>query len=214
MYAVGLSISRNLVPFNLTPAELELVKAGISDGLSNKKPKVDPETATQKMHELLRTRVAKTAEAEKRSAQVFLEKAATEKGAEVKPSALIYTELTAGDGRQPQPTDKVKVNYVGKLRDGSVFDTSEQRGHPAEFAVRGVIPCWTEGLQLKKEHSKAKFVCPSELAYGDKGAPPAIKPGALLVFEVELLEVLPGSGGGQKAPSATDPGTEQIQKHE
>ena len=205
MYAIGIVLSQSLAPLNLTPAEVDLVKAGFADGVANKKPKVDMKVYGPKIPELNKARVAKAAEAEKQVAQAFLEKAAGEPGAEKKPSGLIYTEIKAGDGAQVSPTDMVKVNYTGTLRDGTVFDSTAQRGKPAEFAVHGVIPCWTEGLQLMKVHGKAKFVCPSELAYGDKGAPPRIKPGAPLMFEVEVLEVTqvsddPHRGGGHPMP--------------
>ena len=87
-------------------------------------------------------------------------------------------------------TDKVKVHYHGTLIDGTVFDSSVERKQPIDFALNGVIPCWTEGVQMMKVGGKARLVCPSEIAYGDNGAPPKIKPGATLVFDVELLEIV------------------------
>jgi FKBP-type peptidyl-prolyl cis-trans isomerase FkpA len=200
LYALGVAMSQNLTPLNLTPAEIELVKAGFADGLSNKKPKVDLKTVGPKVNEFAKARVATTLATEKQLSQAFLEKAAAEAGADKKPSGLIYTELKAGDGLQPKPSDMVKVNYTGTLRDGTVFDSSAERGQPGEFAVHGVIPCWAEALQLMKVHGKAKLVCPAELAYGDRGAPPRIKPGAALVFEIELLEASPGSAGEHGMP--------------
>jgi len=200
IYALGVALSQSLAPLSLKPAEIELVKAGFADGASNKKPKVDMKTFGPKVNELAKARVATTLAAEKQAAQAFLEKAAAETGAEKKPSGLIYTELKAGDGRSPKPSDMAKVSYTGTLRDGTVFDSSAQRGQPMQFALHGVIPCWAEALQLMKEHGKAKIVCPAELAYGDKGAPPRIKPGAALVFEIELLEVSPGSVGQHGVP--------------
>jgi len=147
----------------------------------------------------------KTLAAEKHNAQAFLEQAAAAPGAQKKPSGLIYTELKAGDGPQPKPSDMVKVNYTGRLRDGTVFDSSAQHGQPAELAVHGVIPCWAEALQLMKVHGKAKIVCPPELAYGDQGAPPRIKPGAALMFEIELVQVSPGSPGEHRMPGHVMP---------
>ncbi len=213
IYAIGVALSQSLAPLGLTPAELELVKAGFADGAASRTPKVDMKTYGPKITELSQARFAETAKGEKQKAEAFLEKAAAEKGAEKKPSGLIYTEIKAGDGKQPTATDKVKVQYTGKLRDGTVFDSSVQRAEPAELALHGIIPCWTEALQLMKEHGKAKFVCPAALAYGDLGAPPRIKPGAPLVFEVELLEVSPvsddphqGMMGHGMPPGHGDPG--------
>jgi FKBP-type peptidyl-prolyl cis-trans isomerase FkpA/FKBP-type peptidyl-prolyl cis-trans isomerase FklB len=96
----------------------------------------------------------------------------------------------------------VKVHYHGTLRDGSVFDSSRERGVPAQFPLDRVIPCWTEGLQRMKVGGRSKLVCPASIAYGDRGAPPRIAPGAALAFEVELLDVIPaaGQGGGMAPP--------------
>jgi FKBP-type peptidyl-prolyl cis-trans isomerase FkpA/FKBP-type peptidyl-prolyl cis-trans isomerase FklB len=117
-------------------------------------------------------------------------KAAAEPGAIKTPSGAVVTILRPGTGPSPKPTDKVKVHYHGTLTDGTVFDSSVQRGEPATFPVNGVIKCWTEGLQQLKVGGKARLVCPADTAYGDRGAPPRIKPGATLLFEVELLEVV------------------------
>ncbi len=202
VYAIGVVLSQSVVPLNLTPAEQELLKAGFADGTVNKKLRVDMKIFGPKIAEFTQARNAKTLAAEKQSAQAFLEQAANEPGVEKKPSGLIFRELKAGDGQQPKPSDMVKVNYTGMLRDGTVFDSSAQRGKPAELAMHGVIPCWAEALQLMKEHGKAKIVCPADLAYGDQGAPPRIKPGAPLMFEIELLEV-----------SAAPPGEHGISGH-
>jgi FKBP-type peptidyl-prolyl cis-trans isomerase len=93
----------------------------------------------------------------------------------------------------------VKVHYVGTLRDGTVFDSSRERGTPAQFPLNRVIPCWTEGVQKMKVGGKGRLTCPASIAYGDRGAPPKIKPGAALAFEVELLEILPAAAGGLPA---------------
>ena len=127
---------------------------------------------------------------DKKAAQAFLAKAAAEKGAVKKPSGLIYQEIKPGTGDHPKATDRVKVHYQGTLIDGTVFDSSIQRGQPATFPLSGVIPCWTEGVQVMKVCGESKLICPSSIAYGDRGAPPRIKPGAVLVFEVELLDIV------------------------
>jgi FKBP-type peptidyl-prolyl cis-trans isomerase FkpA len=128
-------------------------------------------------------------EAEKKKGTEFLEKAAKEKGAKKTESGMIYQEVTPGTGDQPKASDTVKVNYKGTLIDGTEFDSSYKRNQPATFPLSGVIKCWTEGVQLMKVGGKAKLTCPSEIAYGDRGSPPLIKPGSTLVFEVELLSI-------------------------
>ena len=189
MYALGVALSQNLENFSLTEQELELVKLGLTDGVLKRDKKVpDVESYGPKLQQLARTRMANVAAAEKKAAQPFLEKAAAEKGAQRTASGLVYSELKAGTGDMPKPTDVVKVNYEGRLMDGTVFDGS--RGTPASFPLNGVIKCWSEGLQKMKVGGKAKLVCPADIAYGDTGSPPLIKPGAPLVFEVELLEIV------------------------
>ena len=193
LYALGLAISRNLAPFSLTEADLELVKAGLIDGVLHKEPKVDLKVFGEKINAMAKARVAAGAVVEKKASEGFLTKCAAEKGAVKTASGMIITEIKPGTGASPKPTDKVKVHYQGSLIDGKVFDSSIQRNEPAEFQLNGVIPCWTEGVQMMKVGGKSKLVCPSEIAYGDQGRLPDIKPGATLVFEVELLEIKPGA---------------------
>ena len=188
-YALGLFISKNVGVFNLSPAELDIVKAGFTDGVTGKTPKVDTETWGPKLQMLAQARAATTATQEKKAGEAFAAKAATEPGAKKLPGGTVFKELKAGTGASPAATDTVKVHYTGTLTDGTVFDSSVKRGQPAEFALNRVIKCWTEGVQAMKAGGKAKLVCPSDIAYGDAGSPPAIKPGATLMFEVELLEV-------------------------
>jgi FKBP-type peptidyl-prolyl cis-trans isomerase FkpA/FKBP-type peptidyl-prolyl cis-trans isomerase FklB len=190
LYALGLLISQNLSSFGLNEAEIETVKAGLTDGVLGKEKKVDLQTYGPKVQALQQTRAAAVAANEKKAAAAFLTKAAGEKGASKTPSGLIVSTIKPGTGAAPKATDKVKVHYHGTLTDGTVFDSSVKRGEPATFPLNGVIPCWTEGVQQMKVGGKSKLVCPSELAYGDRGAPPLIRPGAALVFEVELLEIV------------------------
>ena len=190
LYALGLWVSDKLAPFTLSEKELGLVEAGLADGVLKREKKVDLNTFGPKLNELASVRMKAGAEANKKAAQPFLEKAAREKGAKKTASGLVYTELKAGSGDAPDASDTVKVHYTGTLTDGTVFDSSVQRGEPATFPLNGVIKCWTEGLQMMKVGGKAKLVCPSDIAYGDQGRPPQIGPGAPLVFEVELLEIV------------------------
>ena len=190
LYALGLAISRSLGPFNLSATDLEAVEAGLTDGSLHKAPKVELETYGPKIRQLQEARAALVAEAEKKASQAFLDQAAAEKGATKTASGLILITITPGTGASPKATDTVKVNYEGKLTDGTVFDSSVQRGEPVTFPLNKVIKCWTEAVQLMKVGGKSRLICPSDLAYGDRGAPPQIKPGATLVFEVELLGIV------------------------
>ena len=212
IYAIGLALAQSLQPYDLKPGEIELVKQGLTDGLApGAKPKVDLKEYRAKLQQLGQDRAKVAAETEKKEAQGFLDKMAKEKGATKTDSGLIIIPIKEGSGENPKPTDTVKVHYHGTLRDGSVFDSSVERGTPATFPLNRVVPCWTEGLQKLKVGGKAKLVCPSSIAYGDRGAPPKIKPGAPLVFEVELLGIeeakaapapgAPGAGGAPGAPA-------------
>jgi len=189
-YALGLAISQNLAAFGLSAAELEMVKAGLSDGVQGKPAQVDLRTYAPKIQEMQRSRGAAAAAQEIKAGESVVAKAAAEKGAVKTASGAVVIPLKAGTGPAPAASDKVKVHYHGTLTDGTVFDSSLQRGEPATFPLNGVIRCWTEGVQQIKVGGKARLVCPSDTAYGDRGAPPRIKPGATLVFEVELLEIV------------------------
>ena len=191
IYAIGQAMARQLEQFQFTPDEVSVLIAGMQDALTHAKSQVDVEAQSKQIRAFAEKRQAATVEKEKAATQPFLEKAAAEKGAKKTASGLIYKELTPGTGPQPKETDKVKVNYKGTLTDGTEFDSSYKRNEPATFPLKGVIKCWTEGLQLMKVGEKGKLVCPSDIAYGNSGRPPLIKPGAPLVFEVELLEIVP-----------------------
>jgi FKBP-type peptidyl-prolyl cis-trans isomerase FkpA/FKBP-type peptidyl-prolyl cis-trans isomerase FklB len=190
LYALGLALAGSLGPFGLTEAETALVAAGLVDGALNRDKKVDLQAYRPKIQELQRARLASAATKEKAAGQTFVAKAATEPGATKTASGLIITHTKPGTGVSPKATDTVKVHYHGTLMDGSVFDSSVQRGQPATFPLSGVIKCWTEGVQLMKVGGKSRLVCPSDIAYGDRGSLPRIRPGATLVFEVELLEIV------------------------
>jgi len=189
LYALGLAVAGSLAAFALSPADLELVKTGITDGVLNRKRQVDLGAYGGKIQELQRARASVVAAAEQKAGQAVLDRAAAEKGATKTASGLVIVPLKFGTGASPKATDKVKVHYHGTLSDGTVFDSSVQRGEPVTFPLNGVIPCWTEGLQQMRVGGKSRLVCPATLAYGDRGAPPRIKPGATLTFEVELLEI-------------------------
>ncbi len=189
LYALGLMLSKNLQAFELSPADVKLVLQGISDGASGKTPLVKIEEYAPKVQALGQAKSEKRAQAEKAKSKAFFDVEAAKPGVVKTASGMLYTQTVEGTGASPAATDKVKVHYRGTLTDGTEFDSSIARGQPAEFPLNGVIKCWTEGLQKMKVGGKARLVCPSELAYGDRGRP-SIPPGATLVFEVELLEIV------------------------
>jgi FKBP-type peptidyl-prolyl cis-trans isomerase FkpA len=165
------------------------VQQGFADAALGKPPVVQVQQYISRIQELQKTRGQTAAQRESQSGDAYLAKAAQEKGATKTASGLIIQTIRPGTGPAPKATDTVKVHYHGTLINGKVFDSSVQRGEPATFPLNGVIPCWTEGLQLMKVGGKSRLTCPANLAYGERGAPPDIKPGSTLVFEVELLEI-------------------------
>jgi FKBP-type peptidyl-prolyl cis-trans isomerase len=191
LYAAGAAMAQSVAAWHLAPEQAAFLVQGFSDAVSGGRLAVDLDEMRPEIQAFARARATAGAAAERKAAEPFLARAAAEKGARKTASGLVFTEIAAGTGATPGPEDRVKVHYHGTLIDGTVFDSSVQRGQPAAFQVKKVIPCWTEGLQLMKVGGKARFVCPDGIAYGDRGAPPRIKPGATLVFEVELLAIEP-----------------------
>jgi FKBP-type peptidyl-prolyl cis-trans isomerase FkpA len=190
IYAYGAQLAQQLAFLEVSKEELATFLAGFNEQSSGK-PRIDMQdpSQNQKLEAFYRTHMQTVLSKEDGEAKKFLEKNAKEKGAAKTDSGLIYQEVAAGKGDAPAAADTVKVHYHGTLRDGTVFDSSKDRGEPVEFPLNGVIPCWTEGLQKMKTGGKAKLTCPSAIAYGNDGRPPKIKPGAALAFDVELISV-------------------------
>lgn len=195
-YTIGHGLGVNLKGQGVDVNVDQLAK-GVKDGLGNAKPVMTSAEMEKTMTEL-RTRIMaaqqektkSVAAKNKTEGEAFLAKNKTAPGVKTLPSGLQYQVLKEGTGKLPKATDKVRVNYRGTLLDGTEFDSSYSRGTPAEFPVNGVIPGWTEALQLMKEGSKWKLFIPANLAYGEQGAGGVIGPNAVLVFEVELMKVL------------------------
>ena len=182
LYALGVAAADSFKVFNLKPEELAVVQRGLSDGVLNKKPQVDMSVYRAKVNELATSAYADRS----RAALVHYAK---EKGAVRSPSGLIYISALEGTGAAPTATDRVKVEYEGKLADGTVFDSSRKQGGAVVSPLADGIPCWKEGLQKMKVGGKARIVCPASIAYGDTGKPPSVPPKSTLIFDVELLAV-------------------------
>ena len=209
VYSIGVDMGTKLKALQLSKKEMAILKMGLDDGSEGAKPKVEMKEFIMKVGPMIRKRGQEFAEKEKKQASAFMTKAVAEKGAQKTDTGLVYVETAAGSGDQPKPSDRVKVNYHGTLRDGTVFDSTRERGNPAVFRLDRVIKCWTEGVQKMKVGGKSTLYCPPEIAYGDRGAPPKIPPGAALKFEVELLEIVkqeksmpkPGAKTGKAKPA-------------
>jgi FKBP-type peptidyl-prolyl cis-trans isomerase FkpA len=188
VYALGLLMHRSLDQFDLSAAELDILKRALTDAAA-RKPAIDIDEWGPKIEAFAAARAERGAAREKAASVAYLAKAAAESGVVRTDSGLIYRDLSPGTGPSPTAKDTVKVHYRGTLINGTEFDSSYRRNEPAQFPLNGVIPCWTEGVQKMKVGGKARLVCPSGIAYGDAGRP-SIPGGATLVFEVELLEIV------------------------
>jgi FKBP-type peptidyl-prolyl cis-trans isomerase FkpA len=188
--AMGQQAGQQVKALDLKPAELETFKKGFNSALGGKAPEYPLQQYGPVLQKRAEAHATAAAAGEKSKSAAFRDQAAAEPGAVKTPSGMVFKTLTAGKGASPSATDTVRVHYTGTLTDGKVFDSSVQRGQPVEFQLNRVVPCWTEGVQRMKVGEKAKLVCPSEVAYGDRGTPDGtIPPGATLVFEVELLGI-------------------------
>ena len=188
IYSLGLLMQRSLNQFDLSPAEIDIIKRALTDAAAGK-PAIDLSEWGPSIEPFAVARRARVATREKVASATDLVKAAAEPGAVKTDSGLVFREVVPGTGESPKATDNVKVHYRGTLINGTVFDSSYDRNEPAVFNLAGVVRCWTEGVQLMKVGGKAHLVCPSDLAYGDQGRP-TIPGGAALVFDVELLEIV------------------------
>lgn len=203
-YFIGVDISNSFKQTGLD-INFDVLSAALKDGYEGK-DKFDQETK-QRVQKILMEIVS-----EKRTAQMkaqsdqnstagkkFLEENKKKPGVKTTASGLQYEVIKEGNGPKPKATDNVKVHYTGTTIDGKTFDSSVDRGEPVEFPLNGVIRGWTEGVQLMTVGSKYKFYIPAELAYGEQGAGQAIPPGATLIFEVELIDIVKADPSTDKA---------------
>lgn len=196
-YALGLGIGRQLAQMGASDLNIDDFAAAIKDVIAGNELKVsnrEAQTIVQdyfrKQEEKLNAERAEKGKVAKAEGEKYLAENAKKEGVVTLPSGLQYMVLKEGNGKKPKATDQVKCHYEGFLIDGTVFDSSIQRGEPAVFPLNQVIAGWTEGLQLMQEGAKYRFFIPYILGYGEGGAGASIPPYAALIFDVELLEVL------------------------
>lgn len=191
-YSVGFMFGQRMKDLKLADSELAAMTQGLKDAARGTKEQVDLKVYQPKIREEFQKRVQAHSKNVKVDGDKFLETFISE-GAKKTASGLAYKIIKAGEGAKPMATDVVKVHYHGTLIDGTVFDSSVDRGKEVSFPLNRVIKGWTEGLQLIGKGGKIKLVIPSALAYGDHGAPPKIPGGATLIFEVELFDIQKGA---------------------
>jgi len=193
-YAIGLDIGRNFKEQSIE-IDPKLLAQGIQDAIGGKRLLTDEEvqgvmaTFRQEMQAKAAAQAKLAGDKNLKEGEAFLAENKKKPGVVTLPSGLQYKVITAGTGKKPKATDTVTTNYKGTLIDGTEFDSSYKRGQPATFSVQGVIPGWTEALQLMPVGSKWQLFVPANLAYGPRGAGPQIGPNATLIFEVELLSI-------------------------
>jgi FKBP-type peptidyl-prolyl cis-trans isomerase FklB len=189
-YALGLGIGQQLKSMNIENFDAKEFCRSIEDVMNGRETDFSAREAQVMLSEYFEKKQAEEAQANIAAGKAYLEENGKREGVITTKSGLQYEVLTEGTGKSPKATDKVRCHYEGRLTDGSVFDSSYQRGEPADFGLNQVIPGWTEGVQLMKEGAKYRFHIPYLLGYGERGAGASIPPYATLVFDVELIKVL------------------------
>ena len=189
-YALGLSIGNNFQNSGIKELNIEDFVKGLSDVLNETQPAITYDEAKQVINEFFMKLQQEKMEINKKAGEEFLNINRHKAGVVELPSGLQYQVLQKGNGEKPKATDKVKCHYHGTLINGTVFDSSIERGQPAVFGVNQVIPGWVEALQLMEVGSKWRVFIPSNLAYGEHGAGEMIEPNSTLIFDVELLDIV------------------------
>lgn len=189
-YALGLGIGQQLKSMHIENFSVEDFTRSIMDVMGDQPTAMTAREAQQMLNEYFENKAKEDAQQAIAEGAAFLKDNGEREGVVTTKSGLQYEVLTEGTGKSPKATDKVRCHYEGRLIDGSVFDSSYQRGEPADFGLNQVIPGWTEGVQLMKEGAKYRFFIPYVLGYGERGAGSSIPPYSTLVFDVELIKVL------------------------
>ena len=189
-YALGLSIGNNFQNSGINDLQIEDFVKGLKDILGGQTPEISYDEAKQVINDYFMKLQKEKFEINKKAGEEVLNINKGKAGVVTLPSGLQYQVLQKGEGPKPTASDKVKCHYHGTLINGTVFDSSVQRGEPAVFGVSQVIPGWVEALQLMPVGSKWRLFIPSDLAYGEHGAGEAIEPNSALVFDVELLDIV------------------------
>lgn len=193
LYTMGRMLGTSLVRLDLTDEETKQIVKGLSDVLNKQNTQFDESSYQANVGKMFQERMKKVAEKERTSGSDYMAQFLKESNVIKSPSGLAYKVLKEGNGKKVNPNSVVEVHYHGILADGTVFDSSVQRGKPLSFSVTKVMKGWTDMLTLMKEGEKVKVVIPPELAYGESGSPPKIAGGATLIFELELLRVVDDS---------------------
>lgn len=188
-YSLGVNVAKSVKSQGLESIDADAVARAFKDVFEDNKLEVSEEESNAILQEYFTKLASKANDANLAEGKKFLEENAKREGVVTTASGLQYEVLKKGEGDSPKETDKVTVHYHGTLIDGTVFDSSVDRGQPATFPVNGVIPGWVEALQLMSPGAKFKLFIPSSLAYGERGAGGSIGPNATLVFEVELISI-------------------------
>jgi FKBP-type peptidyl-prolyl cis-trans isomerase len=189
LYIMGVKAGLSLLDFALSEEEIEPLVMGLRDTVLGRELRVNPVAFVKRTNVLLGERRPVALEREKRASEAYLEQAAAEEGVVRTESGCLVTHLREGSGASPTAVDRVVIRYHGRLRTGTVFDSSVERGAAETVSMARVIPCWREGLARAKEGGKIRVVCPPETAFGTRGKPPWVLGHAALDYEIELLEI-------------------------
>jgi FKBP-type peptidyl-prolyl cis-trans isomerase len=217
-YALGLDLGAYFKSLNEN-IDLDIMHQGVVDSYKGNTPLLSAEEAAeiqqkyaQKQQEERLKQTVEMITKNKKAAEDFLKENAKKEGVTTTASGLQYKVVTKAEGPKPKAEDTVKVHYAGKLLDGTEFDSSVSRGEPAVFPLNQVIPGWTEAVQLMNVGSKYQIFLPPDLAYGDRGAPPVIEPGSMLIFDVELLSIEKPAEEAKEQPAAeAEPAAEKAE---